>query len=91
MSAALDVAAVFRDGESTFIARYGHTLRSEQRQALRAVIRCRTAELGGHVQRCETCSHQRIQYNSCRNRHCPKCQALARARLAHGSSSAMPH
>ena len=79
MSAALDVAAVFRDGESAFVARYGHTLRSEQRQALRAVIRCRTAELGGHVQRCETCSHQRIQYNSCRNRHCPKCQALARA------------
>ena len=79
MSAALDVAAVFRDGEAAFIARYGHTLRSEQRQALRAVIRCRTAELGGHVQRCEKCSHQRIQYNSCRNRHCPKCQALARA------------
>jgi hypothetical protein len=79
MSAALDVAAVFRDGESAFVSRYGHTLRSEQRQALRAVIRCRTAELGGHVQRCETCSHQRIQYNSCRNRHCPKCQALARA------------
>jgi hypothetical protein len=79
MSAELDIAAVFRDGESAFIARYGHTLRSEQRQALRAVIRCRTAELGGHVQRCETCSHQRIQYNSCRNRHCPKCQAMARA------------
>ena len=79
MSAALDVAAVFRDGEAAFIARYGHTLRSEQRQALRAVIRCRTAELGGHVQRCEKCSHQRIQYNSCRNRHCPKCQAMARA------------
>jgi len=79
MSAALEVAAVFRDGESAFIARYGHTLRGEQRQALRAVIRCRTAELGGHVQRCDACGQQRIQYNSCRNRHCPKCQALARA------------
>jgi hypothetical protein len=79
MSAALDVAAVFRDGEAAFLARYGRTLRSEQRQALRAVIRCRTAELGGHVQRCEACGQQRIQYNSCRNRHCPKCQALARA------------
>jgi len=79
MSAALEVADVFRDGESAFIARYGHALRGEQRQALRAVIRCRTAELGGHVQRCDACGHQRIQYNSCRNRHCPKCQALARA------------
>jgi hypothetical protein len=79
MSAALEVADVFRDGESAFIARYGRALRGEQRQALRAVIRCRTAELGGHVQRCESCGQQRIQYNSCRNRHCPKCQALARA------------
>ena len=79
MSAAVEVADVFRDGESAFIARYGHALRGEQRQALRAVIRCRTAELGGHVQRCDACGHQRIQYNSCRNRHCPKCQALARA------------
>jgi Putative transposase/Transposase zinc-binding domain len=79
MSAALEVADVFRDGESAFLARYGHALRGEQRQALRAVIRCRTAELGGHVQRCEACGQQRIQYNSCRNRHCPKCQALARA------------
>ena len=43
------------------------------------MIRCRTAELGGHVQRCDACGHQRIQYNSCRNRHCPKCQAMARA------------
>jgi hypothetical protein len=79
MSAALEVADVFRDGESAFIARYGRALRGVQRQALRAVIRCRTAELGGHVQRCESCGQQRIQYNSCRNRHCPKCQALARA------------
>jgi hypothetical protein len=79
MSAALEIAAVFRDGEAAFFAHYGRTLRSEQRQALRAVIRCRTAELGGHVQRCEACGQQRIQYNSCRNRHCPKCQALARA------------
>jgi hypothetical protein len=79
MSAALEVADVFRDGESAFVARYGRSLRSEQRQALRAVIRCRTAELGGHVQSCDVCGHQRIQYNSCRNRHCPKCQAMARA------------
>jgi hypothetical protein len=75
----LEVADVFRDGQSRFVAQYGYTLRPEQRQVLRAIIRCRTAELGGHVQRCNDCGYQRIQYNSCRNRHCPKCQATARA------------
>lgn len=44
-----------------------------------AIERCRTAALGGHVERCDACGHQRIAYNSCRNRHCPKCQSLARA------------
>jgi len=75
----LEVADVFRDGEARFRTEYGHTLSREQRQVLRAVIRCRTAELGGHVQKCDDCGHQRIQYNSCRNRHCPRCQAMARA------------
>ena len=49
-------------------------------KALRDLARCRTAELGGHVDRCLDCGHDRIAYNSCRNRHCPKCQALTRAR-----------
>ena len=44
-----------------------------------AIERCRTAALGGHVDQCDQCGHQRISYNSCRNRHCPKCQSLARA------------
>ncbi len=79
MRAPLEVADVFRDGEARFLSEYGHTLCREQRQVLRAVIRCRTAQLGGHVQKCGDCGHQRIQYNSCRNRHCPKCQAMARA------------
>ncbi len=79
MRAALEVADVFRDGEPAFIARYGHTLSREQRRVLRDVVRCRTAQLGGHAQKCDDCGHQRIQYNSCRNRHCPKCQAMARA------------
>jgi hypothetical protein len=48
-------------------------LTSDQRRALRDVVRCRTAALGGHVQRCGACDHTRIAYNSCRNRHCPKC------------------
>ena len=79
MRAPLEVADVFRDGEAGFLSKYGQMLSREQRQVLRAVIRCRTAELGGHVQQCDDCGHQRIQYNSCRNRHCPKCQAMARA------------
>ncbi|MCH7688362.1 MAG: transposase zinc-binding domain-containing protein [Planctomycetes bacterium] len=79
MRTPLEVADVFRDGEAGFLSKYGQTLSREQRQVLRAVIRCRTAELGGHVQQCDDCGHQRIQYNSCRNRHCPKCQAMARA------------
>ena len=68
MRTPLEVADVFRDGEATFRSKYGQTLSREQRQVLRAVIRCRTAELGGHVQQCDDCGHQRIQYNSCRNR-----------------------
>ena len=79
MRGGLEIADVFRHGESRFRAQYGHTLRREQRQVLRAITRCRTAEMGGHVQQCDDCGHRRIQYNSCRNRHCPKCQALARA------------
>ena len=79
MKDTLEVADVFRDGEPRFLAKFGRMLRTEQWQVLRAVMRCRTAALGGHVQRCDGCGHQQIQYNSCRNRHCPKCQAMARA------------
>jgi hypothetical protein len=49
-------------------------------QAVRAITRCRTAELGGHLQECDRCGHREISYNSCRNRHCPKCQGLQKAR-----------
>jgi hypothetical protein len=58
----------------------GDDLRPEQRRVLRAIANCRTAALGGHVQRCDHCHHRLIAYNSCRNRHCPKCQASACAR-----------
>ena len=57
-----------------------HRLPWHQRALLRAIEICRTAALGGHLEQCSHCSHQRISYNSCRNRHCPKCQSLARAR-----------
>jgi hypothetical protein len=74
----LEVAEVFRQHEAEYLAAYGAT--RAQRQVLRAVQNCRTAALGGHVEACDQCDHQRIAYNSCRNRHCPKCQGPACAR-----------
>jgi hypothetical protein len=76
---ALEVAEVIRQDGEAFLERYGGGLSTVQRQALRDLARCRTAALGGHVERCLDCGQERIAYNSCRNRHCPKCQALARA------------
>ncbi len=55
-------------------------LSSQQERAVRAITSCRTAALGGHVQACDSCGHLEIRYNSCRDRHCPKCQSLDRAR-----------
>jgi hypothetical protein len=55
-------------------------LNFQQLSVLRAIARCRTAALGGHIDQCSRCGHQAISYNSCRNRHCPKCQAQARQR-----------
>jgi hypothetical protein len=75
----LEVAEVFRDHGDAFLDRYGATLSPEQRRALRDITDCRTAALGGHVEECDRCGHRRIAYNSCRNRHCPKCQATAAA------------
>ena len=74
----LEVADIFRQHGYDF--RLTHPLSPEQRRVMRAIERCRTAALGGHVEQCDTCGHQRISYNSCRNRHCPKCQSLAKAR-----------
>ncbi|HLA09563.1 MAG TPA: IS91 family transposase [Pyrinomonadaceae bacterium] len=74
----LEVADIFRQYGNDF--RLTHPLSPEQRRVMRAIERCRTAALGGHVEQCDTCGHQRISYNSCRNRHCPKCQSLAKAR-----------
>ncbi|MCE9546586.1 MAG: IS91 family transposase [Planctomycetia bacterium] len=75
---AWEVADVIRLHGEAFLATHG--LNAEQRRTLYDLADCRTAALGGHVQRCLDCGHERIAYNSCRNRHCPKCQALARAR-----------
>jgi Putative transposase/Transposase zinc-binding domain len=78
-AAALEMADILRAYTPAFLEAYGDTTSPEQRRVLRDLVRCRTAELGGHVEACDGCGHQRIAYNSCRNRHCPKCQAAARA------------
>jgi hypothetical protein len=77
---ALDVADIFRvHGPAWRLAHAGH-LSLGQLKVMSAIEACRTAELGGHVERCEDCDHLRIAYNSCRNRHCPKCQGGAAQR-----------
>jgi hypothetical protein len=75
----LEVADILHAQGATFVAQHPW-LSVQQRSVLRAIARCRTAALGGHVDLCDTCGHQTISYNSCRNRHCPKCQAQARER-----------
>jgi hypothetical protein len=75
----LEVADILRAHGDAFLDRYGETLSSEQRRALNDITDCRTAVLGGHVEQCDRCGHQQVAYNSCRNRHCPKCQATAAA------------
>jgi hypothetical protein len=74
-----ELADVIRAFGPAFEERYGHTASPAQRRALRDLVRCRTAALGGHVEACDACGQVRIAYNSCRNRNCPKCQAAARA------------
>ena len=73
-----EVADVFRQYGAAY--RDQHPLRLEQKRVMAAIESCRTAALGGHLEQCDRCGHQRPVYNSCRNRHCPKCQGLARAR-----------
>src|SRR6267142_2370061 len=74
---ALEVADVFRDhGAAWRHANRGH-VSLLQLKVMSAIENCRTAALGGHVARCEDCAHTTIAYNTCRNRHCPKCQAAA--------------
>src|SRR5438094_704699 len=73
-----ELADIFRAyGESY---RQAHPLPRAQLKVMRAIESCRTAALGGHLQQCDTCGYQQPAYNSCRNRHCPKCGSLAKAR-----------
>jgi hypothetical protein len=76
---ALEVADVLRAHGAAFVAAHGPHLSRDQRRAIQELALCRTAALGGHTEQCADCGTQRVSYNSCRNRHCPKCQAAARA------------
>src|SRR3989440_5892554 len=87
----LEVADIFRDhGAAWRRANAGH-VSLDQMKVMSAIERCRTAALGGHVARCEKCARTLIAYNSCRNRHCPKCQgAAAKEWLAEREAELLP-
>jgi predicted Zn-ribbon and HTH transcriptional regulator len=74
----LEVADIFRAHGATY--RESHVLTVQQQKVMRAIAHCRTEALGGHVDVCEQCGHASPSFNSCRNRHCPKCQSLDQAR-----------
>ncbi len=91
MRAALEVADIFRRHGDAFRAAQGGRLLSDQRRVMAAIEACRTATLGGHIERCDDCGLVRIAYNSCRDRHCPKCQGLARVQwLADRQADLLP-
>ncbi len=91
MRAGLEIADVFRrHGPAWRVAHAGH-VGLAQLQVMSAIETCRTAALGGHVEGCQDCGHTRVAYNSCRNRHCPKCQGnAARAWLAAREADLLP-
>ena len=74
---ALEVADIFRDHGAAWRSTNAGHVSLDQLKVMSAIERCRTMALGGHVARCEDCANTVIAYNSCRNRHCPKCQAAA--------------
>jgi len=75
----LEVADIFRRYGTAYREQHADSMSVAQRRAMSAIEQCRTAALGGHLERCDACGHERNCYNSCRDRHCPKCQSLARA------------
>ena len=81
MRPVLEVADIFRRHGEAFRAAQGGRLSHAQRRVMAAIEACRTATLGGHVEQCNDCGMVRIAYNSCRDRHCPKCQGLAWLRV----------
>ena len=91
MRTSLEVADIFRTAGPSYRAAHAGHLSLHQLKVMSAIEHCRTAALGGHVEACEDCGHWRIAYNSCRNRHCPKCQgAAARTWLAEREADLLP-
>ena len=87
----LEVADIIRAAGNSFWEQHSSHLAWPHRKVLDAIVRCRTAALGGHRDQCTSCGHQAISFNSCRNRHCPKCQGNARAKwLAARSAELLP-
>src|SRR5260370_14385959 len=88
---ALEVADIFRDHGPAWRQVHAGHVSLDQLKVMSAIERCRTAALGGHVARCEDCAYTTIAYNSCRNRHCPKCQgAAAKEWLADREADLLP-
>ena len=91
MRTSIEVADIFRAAGPTYRSAHAGHLSLHQIKVMSAIENCRTAALGGHVEACEDCGHWRIAYNSCRNRHCPKCQgAAARTWLATREADLLP-
>jgi len=91
MRASIEVADVFRAAGPAYRATHAGHLSLHQLKIMSAIEQCRTAAMGGHVEACTDCGHWRIAYNSCRNRHCPKCQgAAARTWLAEREADLLP-
>jgi len=87
----LEVADIFRVHGAAWRAAHAGHISLGQLKVMSAIEACRTATLGGHVERCESCAHTQIAYNSCRNRHCPKCQGTAaRELLANREADLLP-
>jgi hypothetical protein len=87
----LEVADIFRSAGSRYRAAHAGHLSLHQLKVMSAIEHCRTAALGGHVEACDDCGHWRIAFNSCRNRHCPRCQgAAARKWLADREADLLP-
>jgi hypothetical protein len=91
LRASIEVADIFRSAGPAYRAAQAGHLSLHQLKVMSAIEHCRTAALGGHVEACQDCGHWRIAYNSCRNRHCPKCQgAAARTWLAEREADLLP-
>jgi hypothetical protein len=87
----LEVADIVRTYGTAFVKQHHRWLTALHLKVLRAIVACRTAALGGHVEQCDSCGQRAISYNSCLNRHCPKCQAAARQLwLAKRSAELLP-